>query len=142
MNNKFAEFFTPMKAVIIILIVIILWMISGLFLNPDDHKKSNITIVNVNYKTIIPKLEIRKKYIKLTGTTEAQKQINLTTEASGHILSLNVKDGDFLNQGDIILHLSPKGIDELFKAAEADLKKAEIAYETTINLQKKGWDQK
>lgn len=138
MRKKVVEFFTPIKSMIFIIIAIVLWMVSGMFFKFDDKDNNVTNIININYKTILPQMEVKRKLIKVNGTTEAKDKIEIASEASGHVIKLTAHNGQFLEKGDEILQLTNKGVKALFKSAEENLKKAEIAYEAAINLQKKG----
>lgn len=92
--------------------------------------------LNVN----IEKLNVSRfeHFIQITGNVEADKNITIQPEASGNIISIDVKEGQYVKQGDIIAQLNfttlQNDIDEL---------KAQLALSKTLfDRQERLWNQK
>jgi len=92
--------------------------------------------LNVN----IEKLNVSKfeHFIQITGNVEADKNITIQPEASGNIISIDVKEGQYVKQGDVIAQLNfsklQNDIDEL---------KTQLALSKTLfDRQERLWNQK
>ncbi|WP_372640654.1 efflux RND transporter periplasmic adaptor subunit [Ancylomarina sp.] len=92
--------------------------------------------LNVN----VEKLNASKfeHFIQITGNVEADKNITIQPETSGNIISIDVKEGQHVKQGDVIAQLNfsklQNDIDEL---------KTQLALSKTLfDRQKRLWNQK
>jgi len=92
--------------------------------------------INVN----VEKLNTSKfeHFIQITGNVEADKNITIQPEASGNIISIDVKEGQYVKKGDIIAQLNfsklQNDIDEL---------KTQLALSKTLfDRQERLWNQK
>ena len=92
--------------------------------------------INVN----VEKLHVSKfeHFIQITGNVEADKNITIQPETSGNIISIDIKEGQYVKQGDVIAQLNfttlQNNIDEL---------KAKLALSKTLfNRQERLWNQK
>ncbi|MBR1842292.1 MAG: HlyD family efflux transporter periplasmic adaptor subunit [Oscillospiraceae bacterium] len=71
--------------------------------------------------------------IRGTGTVKATETYNVTVDESRKVRSVNVKLGDEVSVGDLIMVLSDESSEELVNA-EAELKEAKRVYYETVNF--------
>jgi HlyD family secretion protein len=84
-------------AVVIIASLIILSK-SGVIGNKD--KGTEIEIANVNPITIV-------ETVSATGKIQPEIQVKISSEVSGEIISLNVKEGQVVKKGDLLVKINP-----------------------------------
>lgn len=99
--------------------------------NSKDEEKINVVIE----KLATSKFE---HYIQVTGNVEADKNITITPETAGNIISIDVVEGQRVNKGDVLGRLNTsqiqRGIDEV---------KTNLDLNTTIfERQERLWNQK
>ena len=89
---------------------------------------------------IIEKLNFSKfeHFIQITGNVEADKNITIQPEASGNIISINVKEGQTIKQGDVIATLNTQQLQSMIN----ELKTKLVLSNTLFERQKRLWDQK
>ncbi|WP_320020285.1 efflux RND transporter periplasmic adaptor subunit [Labilibaculum manganireducens] len=89
---------------------------------------------------IVEKLATSKfeHYIQVTGNVEADKNITITPETAGNIISVDVSEGQHVNKGDILGKLNTSQIQQ-----QIDEVKTNLALNTTIfERQERLWNQK
>jgi len=111
------------KRLIIILTIIGLILISAvlysIFANKDDS--ITVTVDKVAKRTIV-------QTVSAVGKIEPETEVKITSEASGEIIFLGVKEGDTVKAGTILIRIKPDIIEtqlEQFKSA-AEATKIEI----------------
>ncbi|MGM0607595.1 MAG: efflux RND transporter periplasmic adaptor subunit [Candidatus Muiribacteriota bacterium] len=132
----------------LLFIVFILFYISGCENNENQvqaqHEEETTDSIKVKTKKVIPeKVELRNSFI---GNAEAEYEILIKSEVEGRVSSLLVKEGEFVEQGDIIariddseaeLRLNQAQIklnDALFEQKQAELNKEEKMLELKKEL--------
>ena len=82
------------------------WMISGTFIKEEKFEKNKSSLETLSSVTIVNSQAIsRSKVLKSSGFTEADKFVQVRAEVSGRVISRPVKQGDFVNEGDLICQL-------------------------------------
>ncbi len=77
-------------------------------------------------------------FIQITGNVEADKNITIQPETSGNIISIDVKEGQFVKQGDIIAQLNFTSLQN-----DIDEVKTQLALNKTLfDRQERLWNQK
>lgn len=63
-------------------------------------------------------------YYEISATVKAKNIASVSTRIMGEVTSLNVKEGDFVRQGQVLLTIDDRDISERIKAAESGYKEA------------------
>ncbi len=98
-----------------------------------DESGSNIVRVITTPVAITP----FRHYVDVAGNVEADKNIMLSPETGGNLISINVKEGDKVKKGQILGKLNTEMIDRTIKEVQINYNLAV----TTYNRRKRLWDQ-
>ena len=129
-------------AVVIIASLIILSK-SGVIGNKD--KGTEIEIAKVNPITIV-------ETVSATGKIQPEIQVKISSEVSGEIISLNVKEGQVVKKGDLLVKINPdlytsgynrsvsnlSGTKASLSQADASFKESKASYDRSKTLFDKG----
>lgn len=134
---------TSYKTAISILILTVLWMVSGLFSgsvpttteSPDATKQVHMPRVRV--MTIVG--ELHTQSIRVMGRIQADQAVSIRAQVLGHVSDVVVSKGDRVNVGDVILHIDVEDRKGLLAESRARLKQREIAYEAARKLRQGGY---
>jgi len=88
--------------------------------------------------TITPKKENFKHFIELQGVVKADKNIEIRPEIGGTIINIYVKEGQRVNNGQVLIQLDDASIQDNIAKINTQLTLAKTTYER----QKRLWDQK
>ncbi len=77
-----------------------------------------------------------KHYVEIQGSVEAQDVVNVTSEVTGRIMNLEVEEGDFVKQGQLISTIDTEQTESQISEIETQLDLARTVYER----QKRLWD--
>lgn len=77
-------------------------------------------------------------YVQITGNVEADKNITITPETAGNIISINVIEGQHVNKGDILGKLNTSQIQQLIDEVKTNLDLSSLLFERQERL----WNQK
>lgn len=147
-NNKFNRFtrnsepftalsriFTPLRFMILVLIVIGLWMASGSF--KAKVKKEDVRQA-IKVRTMESKAASKSTILQFNGVTKSHKSITIRPEVAGAVTKVFAKDGDFLKAGSVILKIDEENRKKLYQQAESELGSARIQFEAArITYEKK-----
>ncbi|MDJ1406929.1 MAG: hypothetical protein MRQ13_00770 [Candidatus Midichloria sp.] len=114
------------RLVIAAIIVICLWILSGIF-----HKKVKLNeevATQVPYKTLKSVSQLKHSILNISGVAESKRKIKLVAEVAGKVESINAEVGQFLKKGDPV---------ELYEKAKIRLNQSEIELKSTSTLYKK-----
>ncbi len=103
-------------------------------LNKLDPPKEKTPI---NVETIVVSRQEVKRYIDVQAQVMADDIVNASSELGGRILSLTVKEGDYVNKGQLIASTDMSTIEKQMSEIKTSLSLATTIYER----QKKLWDQ-
>ena len=85
---------------------IAIWMISGSLVEEENFKKNSSSLDTLSSVTIInSKATDQSQILKSSGFTEADKFVQVRAEISGRVISSPAKQGDFVEEGDLICQL-------------------------------------
>ena len=85
---------------------LLIWMISGSLVQEENFKKSDTSLDTLSSVTILNSNAVNKSQIlKSSGFTEADKFVQIRAEVSGRVISRPAKQGDFVNEGDLLCQL-------------------------------------
>jgi RND family efflux transporter MFP subunit len=78
--------------------------------------------------------KVKKGDLKITvsgtGNIISENEFNLKTKANGEVVYVGVKNGDFVEQGQLIIKLDTSDIEKQIRNTEEELRNAEIALES------------
>ncbi|QGR02577.1 efflux RND transporter periplasmic adaptor subunit [Ehrlichia ruminantium] len=131
------------KIAILILLLAIIWMVIG-GLKKDNHPQ-NDTAVNTsndnltNVKVVESHAQEKIVYLPLMGEIEAFRSVNIMPEVDGRVLDVLVKDGDYVQKGDILIRVEKYEKLEQLKQAQALLRQRELEYKASQSLNESGY---
>lgn len=85
----------------------------------------------------IPSLD-HARSVRISGITQADKKIEISARTTGIISELFMKQGDVVNEGDLILTLAPEGRDVALASAQQTLEQAQIDLNAKEQLVERG----
>ena len=129
-------------AVAIIALLIVLSK-TGVIGNKD--KGTSVEIANVNTSTIV-------ETVSATGKIQPEIEVKISSEVSGEIIALNVKEGQIVKKGDLLVKINPdlytsgynrtlsnlSGTKANLSQADASFKEAKANYDRNKTLFEKG----
>lgn len=87
-------------------VFLLIWMISGSFIEEESFERAKSSLETLSSVTIVNSKAITKsKILKSSGFTEADKFVQVRAEVSGRVISRPAKQGDYVNEGDLICQL-------------------------------------
>lgn len=95
-----------------------------------ERKEEQVTVLPV-YDTVF------NRFVTVQGLLEADETVSVNAETSGRIMSLKIKEGDYIKKGDLVAILDVEQVD----MQRAELEKG---YELAVDVyerQKRLWDQ-
>lgn len=116
---------------------------AGIIGNKD--KGTEIEVANVNLSTIV-------ETVSATGKIQPEIEVKISSEVSGEIIALNVKEGQVVKKGDLLVKINPdlytssynrtvsnlSGTKAGLSQSEASFKEAKANYERNKSLYEKG----
>ena len=94
------------KTAAITAIFLVIWMISGTLIEEEISPKSESSLDTLASVTVLKSKAVQKSpFIKASGFTEADKFVQVRAEVGGRVISIPVKQGDFVQKGDLICQL-------------------------------------
>ncbi|WP_281337123.1 efflux RND transporter periplasmic adaptor subunit [Flavobacterium eburneipallidum] len=111
----------------------------------DKDKGKSVEIANVNATTIV-------ETVSATGKIQPEIEVKISSEVSGEIIALNVKEGQVVKKGDLLVKINPdlytsgynrtlsnlSGTKAGLSQADASFKEAKANYERNKTLFEKG----
>jgi len=128
------------KLIITGVIVVVIIAVGGVLAKTKLFpKKDNTVEINVESPPEMPTAVVElgdiSEVITASGTIEPLKIVEVSSKASGKIISMPVDKGDYLNEGDLIAEIEKTYAQNDVDQAEADLRSAQARLEQTkINL--------
>ena len=77
--------------------------------------------------------------LTLTGQTAAERIVALSAQTRGRVETVEVREGDFVDAGDLIARLAPDDRLERLERARSSVRLREIEYEAASRLAESGW---
>lgn len=140
---KFRSLKLYYQVLIILLILAVLWMMSGCIIK---NKHKSFTLQGASpaavYQTQFSQSQLHDEYLKFPAVTRAGKVVEIRAQTSGKVQKIVAKEGEVLNKGDIILELEQREKNDNVKKTIAALKKAKVSYEAEKALDAKGYSSK
>jgi multidrug efflux system membrane fusion protein len=113
---------------LILSLIVILWMLSGIFYSVEDPSKSNLSDLKKEMTvetTESTSKEIADKII-IQGAIEPLRKIKIRSHTAAHILEIIRKKGSYVNDGDTLFRLATADRSAQFFSAKAKLKSSQI----------------
>ncbi|TKG93378.1 efflux RND transporter periplasmic adaptor subunit [Puteibacter caeruleilacunae] len=104
----------------------------------EELGRNDATEEIVSVATIQLSKEKFEHFVEVTGTVEADLDINVSPEAAGEIISIDVKEGDWVKKGQIIARLNTETVARSIDEIKINLALAQ----TTFERQSRLWKQK
>jgi len=150
MNKK--KIIIAIVAVLVVLVVLVAGKKAGWFGKKGNFKQ--VSTEKVQLQEIV-------ETVSATGKIYPEVEVSISSEVSGEIIELPIKEGDQVKKGDLLVKINPDLIESALnraqasyqnaqaglEQAEANLKQAKANYERNKNLYDKGvisradWDQ-
>lgn len=131
----------PYILAIIITVLLVGWMASGM-LGAEPPKKPN---QDTKQEVKVPSVEVSvfsaqpiQRSIELYGRTEPDRVLILDSEVDGRVASIEVKEGQVVKKGQVLVKLAIEDRLDQLNFAKALLKQREIEYQGAKSLQSKG----
>jgi len=85
---------------------LVIWMISGTLIEEEVNPQSESFLDTLASVTVVKSIAVQKSpFIKASGFTEADKFVQVRAEIGGRVVSVPVKQGDFVQKGDLMCQL-------------------------------------
>ncbi len=101
------------KIILILVGVIAILVVIGLLVDKDG-KGEKVNVEKAELRSIVEK-------VSASGKIQPETEVKITTEVSGQIVELPIKEGDLVEQGDLLLNINPDIYESAVNRAEAAL---------------------
>ena len=101
-----------------------------------DQDEPDAFIVPVRVKEMEP--STFRHYIQVSGSAEAVKEAFISSETSGQIENIYVKEGDYVNKGQLLADLNTDVLDNSISELKSNLELAKTVFEKQSRLWKQG----
>jgi len=143
--QKIHDIKTSYKLSLIITLITFIWIFSGIvFKAPDNYDTRTVAEKMQERTEKLQTVRVKKisaqnmmQSISLSGKTESLRTVELKTETSGRVKSIDFKEGTTAKEGTTIISLEIDNRKSLVDRTQANLKEKEIAYKAKIKLQEK-----
>ncbi|WP_019531710.1 efflux RND transporter periplasmic adaptor subunit [Dasania marina] len=128
----------------IILVLLLLWMASGLFGEEDKPTASEQPAAKANYSVRAKQISAQpySSQLRIAAQTEANRSVNMRAEVSGQVTSLPVAKGARVDSGDVICQLATEDRQLQVDQALALVNKATLEYDAALQLNNSGFQSK
>lgn len=92
----------------------------------------------VNVKTLTLEPQLFEHFVEVTGTVEADQEVNVSPEGSGKIIDILVREGQQVKRAEVLATLNTDMLDQSIAEVKISLELAQTTYERQKNL----WNQK
>ncbi len=130
-------------------VIAVLWLFAGLSGNDNDagdvgdsHSKKPVAEVGNLIKVENLTAQHKPRRLLVNAVTEAIRELELKAEVAGRIVELPVKEGEYVEEGTVLLRIDPRERKESLRQAEALLAQRQIEYEAARSLKSKGFRSK
>ena len=130
---------------LLLAVAAVAWVASGQLNGAEEQvaKKppADLSVANAPAKVRvrIQDAVARSNSTLLRGDTQAERAVDIKSEARGRVIEVAVEKGSRVKAGDVIVRLAPEYRPARLQKAKALLKQREIEYEAAAKLAKKGF---
>jgi len=136
----------PYILAIFIVLVIVLWMLSGMTESPEVDDENNHQVTNSDRiaKVQVVRLTAQNinKNLTFYGKSEPDKTANISARQAGQVTEILVEEGQFVKQNEIILRLEKSDLKAQITSAKALVAQYETEYEGALKLNQQGLQNK
>ena len=129
--------------------LLFLWLISGLWIEPAADPEAvligeSVTATQTPQPTLsrvrieLKQSEARTQSVVLRGRTEAKRNVEVTAEISGQVVSRSVERGQQVRRGQLLCEIAIDDRTVAVEEAQAALEQAEIENEGSVELAARG----
>ncbi|HHF3188375.1 TPA: efflux RND transporter periplasmic adaptor subunit [Vibrio alginolyticus] len=131
----------PWLVSLILVLLLVAWLTIGQLKAQDDHPNSSTStnttpLAKVMFDTFLA--EPTSKTIELYGRTAPNRQARLGAEVAGKIVSLNIKKGQAVKQGQVFANIDKRDLGIQLKRAQAMLLVKEKEFNAAKSLKSRG----
>jgi HlyD family secretion protein len=137
------KIFIVLSVIAFVIVLLIVMKSKGVFGNNDDSKE--VEIAKANEITIV-------ETVSATGKIQPEVEVKISSQVSGEIIDLPVKEGQVVKKGDLLVRINPdlytsglnrsvsnySGTKSGLSQADASFKEAQASYERNKTLYDKG----
>lgn len=124
-----------------LLLLVILWMLTGLFSSDADDSQEAADSAAGKPLTRVRVMDSQAQDLtreaRVSARTAAMREVNLRAEVSGRVLDILVERGTWVETGAVIARLDKGDRPARLEQAQAQLKRRELEYRAAQNLHKK-----
>ncbi|MDQ7058312.1 MAG: efflux RND transporter periplasmic adaptor subunit [Ghiorsea sp.] len=95
----------------------------------DDATQSPVVLQTTQAKTLAVQLQQVPEYYTTSGSVASDHKVSISAQVSGYIKVLNVREGDRVKAGQILLKIDPIDANQAYLQAQADLKDAKADWQ-------------
>ncbi|MCR8921410.1 efflux RND transporter periplasmic adaptor subunit [Dasania sp. GY-MA-18] len=128
----------------IILVLLLLWMASGLFKDKAKAASHEQASAKAPYSVRAQQISAQAytPLLRIAAQTEANRSVNVRAEVSGQITALPISKGSIVNAGDIICQLAIEDRQLQVEQALALVDKSALEYDASLQLENSGFQAK
>jgi multidrug efflux system membrane fusion protein len=132
------------RAALVILVVIVVWVVSGVFggssRHDDDSQAKANTIPSV--QVAILNQSKRDATVTIRGRTQALNEVNVEAEVEGPVQALHFKEGDRVKKGQVLCEIKTNDRAAKLDQAQSMLAQTEKQHDVDLDLEKSGFRSK
>jgi len=114
------KWFTKRRVIIIIAVIVALFLIHHFISGKPSTGELVVTAVKVEKKTV-------PVYLDYVGNTASVRNVDIRARVKGFLIERNFVEGDYVNEGDLMLVIDPREYEAALENAVAGLSKNEAA---------------
>jgi len=114
------KWFTKRRVIIIVAIIVALFLIHHFISSKPSTGELVVTAVKVEKKTV-------PVYLDYVGNTASVRNVDIRARVKGFLIERNFVEGDYVNEGDLMLVIDPREYEAALENAVAGLSKNEAA---------------
>lgn len=100
--------------VIAIVLVVLVGVIVASIVGSKGEEGVSVDITKASYRPVV-------QTVTATGVIEPQTQLKISSEVSGEIIYLGVKEGDVVSQGEVLVRINPESMNAQLDQARAGI---------------------
>ncbi len=113
------------RNIIIFIAVILLAIIAMYVFSNREAKPIEVTLEKVSKRTIIQK-------VSAVGKIQAETEVKVSPETSGEVIFLNVKEGDSVKKGELLIRIKPDIVQTMVDQYRASVEGAKLDAESML----------
>ena len=111
------------RNILIFISLLILAIIAMFIFSNREAKPIEVTFEKVSSRTIIQK-------VSAVGKIQAETEVKVSPETSGEVITLNVKEGDTVRKGELLIRIKPDIVQTIVEQSQASVNAAKMDAES------------